>query len=189
MTLEHMLDALRKDARTLQRAVAKDDVDACERARVVLGSRVDERFLLADALHVVAREHGAASWPSLVSDTRRGPIRAGLDEEADDDGIAQIDVETGLHFPGGAPVTIAVRRRGRRLMLDDRGEAVRRSGRPRGWLDAARRAVAPSGMNVARTTGAVFVPGWDNGRSDLERLTHRLARASLDVYEALLELE
>jgi hypothetical protein len=44
-------------------------------------------------------------------------------------------------------------------------------------------------MNVARTTGAVFVPGWDNGRSDLERLTHRLARASLDVYEALLELE
>jgi hypothetical protein len=189
MTLEHKLDALRKDARTLQRAVAKDDVDACERARVVLGSRVDERFLLADALHVVAREHGAASWPSLVSDTRRGPIRAGLDEEAHDDGIAQIDVETGLHFPGGAPVTIAVRRRGRRLMLDDRGEAVRRSGRPRGWLDAARRAVAPSGMNVARTTGAVFVPGWDNGRSDLERLTHRLARASLDVYEALLELE
>ncbi len=68
-------------------------------------------------------------------------------------------------------------------------EAVRRSGRPRGWLDAAERAVEPSGMNIARRTGAVFVPGWDNGRSDLERLTNRLAQASLDVYEALLELE
>ena len=74
-------------------------------------------------------------------------------------------------------------------MLDDGGEAVRRGGRPRGWLDAAERAVEPSGMNVARTTGAVFVPAWDNGRGDLERLAHRLARASLDVYEALLELE
>ena len=189
MTLEHKLDALRKDARTLQRAVAKDDVDACERARAVLGMRAGERFLLADALHVVAREHGAASWPALVAGARRGPIRTGLNEEADDDGIAEIDVETGLHVPGGAPVTIAVRRRGRRLMLDDRGEAVRRSGRPRGWRDAAERALEPSGMNVARTTGAVFLPAWDNGRGDLERLTHRLARASLDVYEALLELE
>ena len=188
MTSERELDNLRRDARTLQRAVAKDDADARERARAALGSRADERFLLSDALHVVAREHGAVSWPALVADARRGPIRAGLDEEADDDGVSEIDVETGLHFPDGAPVTIATRRRGRRLMLDDRGEAVRRSGRPRGWLDAAERAVEPSGMNIARRTGAVFVPGWDNGRSGLERLTNRLAQASLDVYEALLEL-
>jgi hypothetical protein len=44
-------------------------------------------------------------------------------------------------------------------------------------------------MNLARTTGKVFVPAWDNDRRDLEELTRRLARASLDVYEALLELE
>ncbi|HEY1316485.1 MAG TPA: hypothetical protein VGF10_04660 [Gaiella sp.] len=189
MTSEHELDALRREARTLRRAVANGDPAGRHRAIAVLGARIDERFLLADALHVVAREGGAISWPSLVAAARRGQIRTGLDEEADENGIAEIDVETGLQFPDGTPVTIAIRRRGRRLMLDDRGAAVRRGGRRRGWLEIAGRAVEPSGMNVARTTGTVFVPAWDNGRSNLERLADRLARASLDVYEALLELE
>jgi hypothetical protein len=74
-------------------------------------------------------------------------------------------------------------------MLDDRGEAVARSGRPRGWADVAERAVEPFGMNVARTTGTVFVPAWDNGRRDLEELARHIASASLDVCEALLEVE
>jgi hypothetical protein len=189
MTSEHELDALRRDARLLRRAVARGDVRARERAAAVVGPRVDDRFVLADALHVVARESGAPSWPALVGSVRRGPIRAGLDEEADESGVAEIDVETGLRFPDGAPVTIAVRRRGRRLMLDDHGDAVTKSGRPRGWADAAERAVEPSHMNLARTTGKVFVPAWDDDRGDLEELARRLARASLDVYEALLELE
>jgi hypothetical protein len=77
MTSDHQLDALRRDARTLQRAVSRGDAGARERAAAVVGRRVDERFLLTDALHVVARESGAVSWPALVARTRRGPIRAG----------------------------------------------------------------------------------------------------------------
>jgi hypothetical protein len=42
-------------------------------------------------------------------------------------------------------------------------------------------------MNVARTTGALFVPAVE-GR-DLEDLTGRLARAALDVYEAIVALD
>ena len=42
-------------------------------------------------------------------------------------------------------------------------------------------------MNVSPATGAVFVPAV--GRVDLDDLAHRLARSSLDVLEALVELE
>lgn len=185
----HDLHALRGEAKTLLRAVSTHDPGARERAAAVLGSRVGRRFVLADALHVVAREQGAESWPALVAHVGRGPIRAALQEEADADGVAEIDVETPLSYPDGAPVTITVRRRGRRLVLDDRGAAVARRGRPRGWANVAERAAGRSHMNVSRTTGVVFVPAFDNGRRDLEALARRLARASLDVLEALVELE
>jgi len=42
-------------------------------------------------------------------------------------------------------------------------------------------------MNVSRATGRVFVPAVE-GR-DLERLASRLAEASLDVLESVVELE
>lgn len=188
MTDEQDLHAARRDARLLLRAVAAGDRAAHERTRAVLGPRLERRFVLADTLHVIAREQGAASWPALLARVRRGPIRAALDEGADEQDVSVVDASTDLRFPDGTPVTIAIKRRGRRMMLDDGGAAVARSGRPRGWADFAERAVEPSGMNVSRTTGVVFVPAWDNGRDDLEQLTHRLARASLDVLEALLEL-
>jgi hypothetical protein len=72
-------------------------------------------------------------------------------------------------------------------MLDDQGEAVRRAGRPLRWREAAELAVLREGMNLAPETGAVFVPAVV-GR-DLDGLAPRLARSSLDVLEALLELE
>jgi hypothetical protein len=187
MTYDRQLDSLRREARTLLRASRSGDAVARSRATSVLGERVDERFVLADALHVVARESGASSWPDLVARTRRGRIRSALEDAVDDDGCAELDVETDLAYPDGSPVVIAVRQRQRRYLLDDGGEAVRRAGYPVGWEDVAERAVLRSGMNVSRATGGVFVPAV--GGRDLDDLAVRLARASLEVLEALVELE
>ena len=65
----------------------------------MLGARADERFLLANALHVVARERGASSWPALVAEAKRGRIVTALDEALDEDGRAEIEVETDLAYP------------------------------------------------------------------------------------------
>ena len=184
---DRQLDARRREARALLRAVGAGDPAARERAAAVLGARADERFVLADALHVVAREQGASSWPALVARARAGVVRTALDEESTDDGPAEIEVETGLRYPDGSPVVIHVRRRETRFLLTDRAAAVNRSGRPAGWAETAERAVRRTGMNVSPTTGAVFVPA--AGARDLDDLALRLARASLDVLEALLALD
>jgi hypothetical protein len=187
MADDRQLDAWRRDARALLRAARSGDEAARERATAVLGPRARERFVLADALHVVAREHAATSWPALVATRRRGPIRAALDEALNENGCAEIDVETDLTYPDGAPVVVSVKRRERNVLLQDGGAAVRRAGRPRGWRQAAEHAAERTGMNVSRTTGAVFVPA-HLGR-DLESLALRLAQASIDVLEAIVELD
>jgi hypothetical protein len=184
---DRQLHALRREARALLRAATSGDTVARERAAVVLRGRAERRFVLADALHVVARERGAPSWPALVARARSGAIRSALEDVTDNDGNAEVEVETELRYPDGAPVVIVVRRRQRRLLLHDRGEAVTRSGRPQGWAEAAERAVRRSGMNVSPTTGAVFVPA--SGGRDLDDLALRLARSSLDVLEALVDLD
>jgi hypothetical protein len=91
-----------------------------------------------------------------------------------------------LEWVPGEPVAIRVRRRGVWTEMDDEGEAVRRAGKPAGWLEVAERVVAEEGMNVNRA-GRVFVvfgPGRDE--SDIER---RLAQTALAVYQRLLELD
>ncbi len=186
MVDDRELHRLRRDARALQRAVASGDRAAEERASRVLGGRVERRFALADALHVVAREHGATSWPALVARARRGRVGAALDEGLDEEGRSEVDVETTLDWPGGEPVVVVSRRK-HRYLLDDRGEAVHRAGRPAGWATAAEAAARREGMNVSPTSGAVFVPAV--GRVDLDDLAHRLARCSLDVLQALVELD
>ena len=187
MTDDRDLRALRREARALLRAAASGDAAASTRVAAVLGSRAEKRFVLADALHVVAREHHALSWPALVAARRRGTIRSELDAALENDGADAVDVETGTNFPDGTPVVVTVRRREHRYMLDDRGATIAKAGRPAGWHQAAEGAVRPSGMNVARTTGALFVPAVE-GR-DLEDLTARLARAALEVYEAIVALD
>jgi hypothetical protein len=181
------LEDARRDARALLRAVNANDRDARTRAGEVLGAQLERRFVYADALHVVARELGRDSWPALVAERRRGPIRTALDAALAEDASDAVDVDTGLAYPDGTPVLVSVRRREHRYLLDDGGATVAMAGRRSGWLDAAERAVRRSGMNVARTTGALFVPAVE-GR-DLERLTTRLAEAALYVYEAIVELD
>ena len=187
MTDDRELHALRREARALLRASTAGDVAAGERATAVLGARARERFVLADALHVVAREHGAASWPALVARAQRGRIRTALDEVLDEEGCAEVDAETELAFPDGSPVVVTVTQRQQRFLLHDGGEAVRRAGRRTGWADAAESSVRRTGMNVSPTTGTVFVPAV--GDRDLDELARRVASASLDVLEALVELD
>ena len=183
MADDRQLNSLRREARSLLRAATSGEPAARERAAAVLGARVAERFVLADALHVVSSERGAASWPAFIAKARRGPIQTALEDALDNEGRAEIEVETNLAYPDGAPVVISVTQRERRYLLEDGGEAVRRAGRPAGWEDVADRTVRRSGMNVSRSTGAVYVP--TVAQRDLEALVLRLARSSLDVLEAL----
>ena len=93
---------------------------------------------------------------------------------------------TGGWYTDGEPVTVLARKRGARVDLSDGGAAVRRAGRPPGWLEAPERAVADPHQNVNRA-GVVFVPAFE--WRDLQALALRVAAASRAVYAALLELD
>jgi hypothetical protein len=175
------LDWYRKHAKALVRAHRRGDADAHARAARALGGR--DRFLLADALHVIAREQGLRSWPELkraVEASRAEPSLAALPDGAD------TLVDYGLTYVDGEPVRVRVRRRDRRVDIDDRGEGVERAGRPPGWLPVAQDVVERLDLNVNRR-GVVFVPVVV-GR-DIDSLARRIADASLAVHSALLELD
>lgn len=90
-------------------------------------------------------------------------------------------VETGA-FP------IHVRKRGRRIDLDDGGAAVARAralGTPAEWLEIAEGVVAQEGFNVNRR-GVLFVPVVE-GR-DLAELALRLGGTAERVHAALLDV-
>ena len=61
----HGVEHYRREAKALLRTVRQGDPAAEARARAALGDRVRDRFVLADALHVVAVEHGHRSWPAF----------------------------------------------------------------------------------------------------------------------------
>ena len=61
----HGVEHYRREAKALLRTVRQGDPAAEARARATLGDRVRDRFVLADALHVVAVEHGHRSWPAF----------------------------------------------------------------------------------------------------------------------------
>ena len=61
----------RAEAKSLLRAVRVGDADAANRARNVLGGRIAGRFVLADALHVLALEHGYRSWPAFMHSVKQ----------------------------------------------------------------------------------------------------------------------
>jgi hypothetical protein len=56
------LDFYRKEAKALVRAVRSRERDALVRTAETLGPRAEQRFLLSDAQHVIAFEHGFRSW-------------------------------------------------------------------------------------------------------------------------------
>jgi hypothetical protein len=109
-----------------------------------------------------------------------------MDRAADLGERGQTSVDSGLSYLPGEPVTVLVRKRGIRYDLSDEGRAIALAGRPPGWRAAAQRIVVAEGVNLARD-GRVFV-GVVQGR-DLDALAARIARTSVDVYDAVLDLE
>ena len=155
----------RKQAKALVRGFRAGEPDARARAQAVLGARAEERFVLADAQHVVAREAGYRTWRELRESAERV-------------------VDSGLEYVPGEPVLVRVRRR-LGVDIDDGGRAVELAGRPRGWLEAAERAVGGYALNVNRR-GVVFVATVHDAW--VEELTARTAQASQAVFQELIEL-
>jgi hypothetical protein len=163
------VERYRKDAKRLVRAVRAGDAEALARVERALGAR--GRFVLADAQHVVAVEHGYRSWADL--------LRAETVEER--------IVETGLAYGEAEQVRVFVRRRGAKLDIDDGGRAIELAGRPPGWRELGERLVERElWLNVSRQ-GRVFVPARQGRR--VEELTRRVGAASLAFYQELLELQ
>jgi hypothetical protein len=169
------LEHYRREAKELVRAFRAGDEDVRERAAAVGGR---DRFLLADAQLVLAREHGFPSWAAFRRAIEDSPMD-GLDRVE----RGEVVVDSGLAYADGEPVEILVRKRLYRYMLSDRGRAIEKSGKPPGWREAAERAVEP--MNVDRQ-GIVFVP--TVAGPHLPRLIERLADASRAVHEAVIVL-
>jgi hypothetical protein len=163
------LNAYRKDAKALVRAVRAADPAAVSRAEAALGSRARRRFVLADAQHVVALESGFRSWREL-----RAQLRPEL-----------VDLESVTAATAHCRFPVRARLRGYRVHLDDRGAAVSAAGKPAGWLELAREVVDEHWLNVNRA-GVVFVGArYDR---DLVELALRVADTAAHVYEAVLEL-
>jgi hypothetical protein len=191
------LERSRKQAKALVRAVRAGEPEALGRAERVLGARARERFLLADAQHVVAREQGARSWRELRARGASGsePQAQNGTAAAPGDGTEGASgseprapvtaVEVG-EYREGAPVVVRVRRRAHWVDIDDDGAAVALAGRPHGWLDAAEQVVREAALNVNRR-GRVFVTVHE--RRDLDELVTRVAATSRALYAALLELD
>ena len=59
------IERYRAEAKSLLRAVRAGEPDAVDRAGATLGARLHDRFVLADALRVIALEHGHRSWPAF----------------------------------------------------------------------------------------------------------------------------
>jgi hypothetical protein len=169
------LEYYRREAKDLVRAFRAGDEAVRARAAAVGGR---DRFLLADAQLVLAREHGCSSWAELRRRIEASPLDelAGLER-------GEAVVDSGLVYADREPVFVLVRKRLYRYTLSDRGRAIEKSGKPPGWRDAAERAVEP--MNVDRQ-GIVFVPSLAGAH--LPRLIERLADASRAVHEAVIVL-
>ena len=163
------LNAYRRDAKALVRAVRAGDPTAAARAGAALGTRAEQRFVLADAQHVVAIESGFRSWREL-----RERFLPELDHEA-----VVAAATAGCRFP------VRARVRGYIVHLDDAGAAVAAAGKPSGWLELAQVVVEAHSLNVNRA-GVVFVGArYDR---DIVGLALRVADTAAHVYEALLEL-
>jgi hypothetical protein len=171
---EFVMEYHRKQAKALVRAYRAGEQDAVRRVDAVLGGRAQQRFLLSDAQHVVAREQGHRSWQEL--------------KRAHDDAPEWVDgeevlVPTDLVYAPDEPVDIVVRKRGWRFDISDGARAVELAGRPDGWQDVAEQVVETYWINVNRR-GVVFV---QSNEYRLEWLIGRVAECSVVLYQELLE--
>jgi ankyrin repeat protein len=92
--------------------------------------------------------------------------------------------ESGLEYHPGEPVRLSVDVR-RWYEVDDGGRAVGLAGHPQGWRVVATRIELERVVNIRRD-GVVWLPV--SGRYGFDEIAERVARASLELYEELLEL-
>src|SRR5438094_7884748 len=94
-------------------------------------------------------------------------------------------LDSGLQYGDGEPVLVAVRKRERRVDIDDRGRGVEKAGKPPGWLEVAREVVERDSLNVNRA-GVVFVGSFEDRA--YAPLVGRFAYRVLTDYEDILVL-
>ena len=95
-------------------------------------------------------------------------------------------IDTGLEYVAGEPVRLRVDFRRFPDVLDD-GRAVELAGRPEGWTAAAERIADERDVNVSRS-GVVSLPVVRDGPG-FERIVERIALASIELYQEVLELQ
>lgn len=101
------VEQCRREAKALLRALRAGDAQARSRARETLGDRAEQRFVLADALHVVALEHGYRSWPAFK---RSAEAEAGSDARP----VGRIGASPSATYAGWAEHLLDLARRGDR---------------------------------------------------------------------------
>jgi hypothetical protein len=98
-------------------------------------------------------------------------------------------LDSGLTYGPDGPVLVHAGKRLGRYLFSDLGRAVAAAGRPRGWREAAARVADEHVVNISRS-GVVSLPAVEaRDRAWIVSLPGRVARASVALYEALLDLE
>jgi hypothetical protein len=95
-------------------------------------------------------------------------------------------IDAGLWYAPGEPVCVSAVRREQRLSVADGGAAIEKAGRPAHWREIADQVERALIVNVSRR-GVVWLPVVAAGPS-FETVVQRIAEASLDFYQSLLEL-
>jgi ankyrin repeat protein len=95
-------------------------------------------------------------------------------------------VRTRLAYGPGEPVTVTVTHRAQRTSVSDQGAAVKRAGKPPGWLAIAGQLERDRDVNITRQ-GVVWLPVVAVGPGE-QAVIERIAQASLALYQELLEL-
>jgi protein involved in polysaccharide export with SLBB domain len=96
-------------------------------------------------------------------------------------------IDSRLEYRPGDPVRVRVVRREQRTSITDDGAAIEKAGRPRRWREIADRVERASIVNVS-LRGVVSLPVVGAGPG-FDAVVRRIAEASLDFYQGLLDLE
>ena len=179
------LERCRKDAKRLLRAFNAGEPQALARAGAALGGRARSRFLLSDAQHVIAVEAGYRSWPELkraAESTDPRPPASGIGHAR-----SETMLDSGLEYRPGDPVHVRVMRREHRISVTDSGAAIEKAGRPPRWREAAQHVDSALDVNISQA-GVISLPVVPAGPGE-ERVVRRIAEASLELYQELLDLD
>ena len=130
-------------------------------------------------------DHGASTSPR---DRIHGGTPAGWAHYLGRNDLAGLieGIDTGIEYAPGEPVLLRVDFRRFPYVLDD-GRAVELAGRPEQWLSATEQIARERDVNISRL-GVVSLPVVPDGPG-FDSIVERIAQASIELYQALLELQ